>query len=156
MSQVGDVYTYTFTATDTCYNEFSFVITVTDSVDTEFTYVDSTICDAAEVPDVSTLASQDDNGVDGTWTVNQVDNVYTYTFTPSGDCYNEFSFTVTLIDPVDTLFTYVDSTICDAAELPELGDLATQDNNGVAGTWTVNQVDRRCLYLYFHTNWRML
>ncbi|MDG4951577.1 hypothetical protein NLM59_11665, partial [Weeksellaceae bacterium KMM 9724] len=74
-------------------------------------------------PAVTNLNTQDNNGVDGTWSVNQVDEVYTYTFTPTDTCYNEFSFTVTINDSVDTEFTYTDSSVCDVAELPEVSTL---------------------------------
>ncbi|MDG4951548.1 hypothetical protein NLM59_11520, partial [Weeksellaceae bacterium KMM 9724] len=129
-----DVYTYTFTPTDTCYNEFSFTVTVSDSVDTVFTYTDSAVCDVTELPDVSTLDSQDNNGVAGTWAVSQVDDIYTYTFTPTDTCYNEFIFTVTVSESVDAVFTYTDSAVCDVTELPEVSTLDSQDNNGVDGT----------------------
>ncbi|MDG4946163.1 T9SS type B sorting domain-containing protein [Weeksellaceae bacterium KMM 9713] len=148
VSQVDDVYTYTFTATDSCYNEFSFTVTISGSVDTVFTYTDSSVCDVAELPDVSTLGSQDNNGVAGTWTVTQAGDVYTYTFTPIDSCYNEFSFTVTISDSVDTVFTYIDSAVCDTTDPPEVGGLQTQDNNGVAGTWSVNQFDEVYTYTF--------
>ncbi|MDG4951142.1 hypothetical protein NLM59_09400, partial [Weeksellaceae bacterium KMM 9724] len=152
MNQVDGVYTYTFTPIDSCYNEFSFSVTVSDSVDTVFNYVDSSVCDAVELPEVSTLDSQDNNGVAGTWSVNQIDVVYTYTFTPTEDCYNEFSFTVTISDSVDTVFIYTDSAVCDVTELPEVGELATQDNNGIDGTWSVNQVDDVYTYTFTPTD----
>ncbi|MDG4951552.1 hypothetical protein NLM59_11540, partial [Weeksellaceae bacterium KMM 9724] len=103
-------------------------------VDTVFTYTDSSVCDVTELPEVSTLDSQDNNGVVGTWSVSEVDDVYTYIFTPADNCYNEFNFSVTVSDSVDTVFNYVDSSVCDAAELPAVTNLNTQDNNGVDGT----------------------
>ncbi|MDG4951544.1 hypothetical protein NLM59_11500, partial [Weeksellaceae bacterium KMM 9724] len=117
VDQSDDVYTYTFTPTGDCYNEFSFVVTITSSVDTVFDYTDSSVCDVADLPLVDDLDPQDNNGVDGTWSMNQVDDVYNYTFTPTDTCYNEFSFTVTVSDSVDTVFTYTDSSVCDVTEL---------------------------------------
>ncbi|MDG4949732.1 T9SS type B sorting domain-containing protein, partial [Weeksellaceae bacterium KMM 9724] len=148
MNQVDDVYTYTFTPTDSCYNEFSFTVTVSDSVDTVFTYTDSAVCNAAELPEVSTLDSQDNNGVAGTWAVDQVDDVYTYTFTPTDTCYNEFAFTVTVTDSVATIFDYTDSSVCDVADLPMVDNLQEADNNGVAGTWTVAQTGDDYTYTF--------
>ena len=133
----GDVYTYTFTPTGGCYNEFSFVITVTDSVDAEFAYTDSSVCDVAEIPEVSTLASQDNNGVDGTWTLSQIDNVYTYTFTPTGDCYNEFSFDINIVDAQEVSFNNLPtSSVCDRGDLPHITDLPRTSIEGATGTWT--------------------
>ncbi|MGI9526200.1 MAG: T9SS type B sorting domain-containing protein, partial [Weeksellaceae bacterium] len=136
------VHTFTFTPKDNCYTEFSFTVTIKESVATEFDYENDEVCDASEVPTVESLDTKDKNGVEGIWSVDVTDQVNTYTFTPTDNCYTEFSFTVTVTESVATEFEYEDYEVCDASEVPALESLDTKDKNGVEGTWAVDVTDQ--------------
>ena len=127
--------TYTFTpvATETCAEEVSIEIIINQLTATDFAAYDSgDICDIADLPTIASLQTQDDNGVEGSWS--QMDNendTYTYTFDPDDDCFYSFNFTLN-ISQILPIFTF-DTTYC----INEIADiLPSTSDNGITGSWS--------------------
>ena len=148
-----DTYSFIFTPLDAaCYDSYTFVITEDPPYPIEFAeYQNINICDLAEMPQLDTLETLDDNGNSGVWSQTTTGNVTTFTFAPSNFCFTSFAFTVTLFEPVASTFDFVPvSEVCDASELPDLDDLPGNSNQGVQGVWAVSD-DGNGVYAYVFT-----
>ena len=125
--------TYTFTpdASQTCAVDQTMEITITvNPITPTFTQVDP-ICNG---DDLGELPLTSDNGITGTWApvINNT-ATETYTFTPdaSQTCAVSQTMTITVNPLITPTFTQVDP-ICNG---DDLGELPTESNNGVTGTW---------------------
>ena len=114
-----------------CSNESSFDVTIKQMAEIVFESLpDVSICGNMSLPDVDSLDSEDDNNVAGTWSVVENNNVYTYTFTPTNECYEAYSFTVSVEEVITPNFVIPPSQ-CEGESFP----LGNESPNGITGTW---------------------
>ena len=113
-----------------CIDEESFTITINSTITPTFTQVDP-ICNGGVLGE---LPATSNNNITGTWAP-ALDNTLTttYTFTPdaSQTCAVNQTMTITVNPLITPTFTQVDP-ICNG---DVLGELPTESNNGVTGTW---------------------
>ncbi|MDG4951140.1 hypothetical protein NLM59_09390 [Weeksellaceae bacterium KMM 9724] len=115
-----------------CSNESSFDVTIKQMAEIVFeSLTDLSICGNMSLPEVDSLDTEDDNNVAGTWSVVENNNVYTYTFTPTNECYEAYSFTVSVEDVITPNFVIPPSQ-CEGESFP----LENESPNGITGTWS--------------------
>ena len=121
-----------------CTNSFTLNTTISSNVIPAFSLQNS-FCQSANVP---SLPSISDNGINGTWSPNVIDNQNdgSYVFTPNvGQCANFFTLNVT-VSPFITPTFSLQNTFCQNAIIPIL---PTVSNNGISGTWSPNVIDNQ-------------
>ena len=128
-----ETYTFTPDASQTCAVSQTMTITVNPVITPTFTQVDP-ICNG---DDLGELPTESNNGVTGTWAP-VIDNTETTTYTFSPDitqsgqaCAVNETMTITVNPVITPTFTQVDP-ICNG---DDLGELPTESNNGITGTW---------------------
>ena len=103
VSNVGTIYTYTFTPTDaTCYMEFSFEITITGNsmLILPASYLTS-YCEETII-EFPILTDDSGNIITGEWSTSSINNTTsaTYIFTPEG-CFQQYTLDI-IITPKPT------------------------------------------------------
>ncbi|MDO5510425.1 MAG: hypothetical protein Q4F57_06995, partial [Weeksellaceae bacterium] len=131
--------TYTFTPESSCGEPTEITVNVNDPINPVFEELgDLQVCNQSEIPVIADLPTQDDNALEGVWTVETVaTNEYLFTFTPNDDCTNVYTFTVVNLPPYPIEFEqYNNINICDEADLPVVSEMPETDDNGISGTWS--------------------
>ena len=133
---------YSCVVTDSCgaisAQQSTSSVTVNPKITPEFDALLPFICRNGTPPILSTISS---NSISGSWLPSTVSNTIsaTYVFTPSnGQCANNFSVFITVVNNVVPTFSSLLSSICQNATPPNLGGVST---NGIVGQWnppTVN------------------
>lgn len=97
------------------------------------------ICSGDDAPVLPTV---DNNGVNGTWNPNTIDNTQsnTYIFTPNDtQCFSTFTLTVSVSTSTVPVFNFGNTlTICNGDAVPTL---PLVDNNSISGTWNVSTIN---------------
>ena len=117
-----------------CIDEESFTITINSTITPTFTQVDP-ICNGEFLATLPTISN---NGITGTWSP-AIDNTLTTTYTfapdttqPDQACAVNQTMEITVKPLITPTFTQVDP-ICNG---DDLGELPTESNNGITGTWS--------------------
>jgi gliding motility-associated-like protein len=134
-SQAGD---YIVNITDSSTTTFQNTVTVIviEKIDPTFDATVFAICNGGFAPILSTTST---NGITGSWNPSVVSNTVTktYVFTPNtGQCANNYSFTIYVINNVTPTFTLPNS-ICFNSTPPQLLNIS---NNGIVGNWSPSTV----------------
>ncbi|TDD99260.1 gliding motility-associated C-terminal domain-containing protein [Flavobacterium cellulosilyticum] len=134
-ADAGDyIVTYTDAAASTFQNTISVI--VTKKIIPTFDATVFAICNGGFAPILSTTST---NGIKGSWSPSVVSNTATntYIFTPdAGQCANNFSLTIYVINNVTPTFT-LPKSICSNNTPPLLLNIS---NNGIVGTWSPSTV----------------
>jgi len=143
--------TYTFTPTaGLCAFPATLNVTINPLIVPIFSFGTSlSVCAGGIVP---ALPSTSNNGINGVWSPDIVDNQNsaTYSFTPSGtNCETTTTFTVTVTPNVVPTFSFGSTrTICAGDNVPALPSISV---NGIAGSWYPSAVDNQNTGTYTFT-----
>ena len=122
--------TYTFEPDDgQCASTAEMTIVITPSTIAEFTQIDP-LCLGDNPPELPLISN---NGIEGTWNPNIINNLETttYTFTPSeGSCIETAAMTITINELTTPSFSLNDICIGETIQA-----LPTISNEGIIGTW---------------------
>ncbi|MFL2622246.1 MAG: T9SS type B sorting domain-containing protein [Flavobacteriaceae bacterium] len=122
--------TYTFEPDDgQCASTAEMTIVITPSTIPEFTQIDP-LCLGDNPPELPLISN---NGIEGTWNPNIINNLETttYTFTPSeGSCIETAAMTITINELTTPSFSLNDICIGETIQA-----LPTISNEGIIGTW---------------------